>query len=82
MRRAFPSLPVSEADTAPESHANRFWSSAIPARSDAERPTVRPTGEPEAMEAATDSGVHAVVPVTSGADVESIESALRKLLAG
>jgi hypothetical protein len=34
------------------------------------------------MEAATDSGVHAVVPVTSGADVESIESALRKLLAG
>ena len=74
-------------DGAPRSEAERFWSSNVPARGDGERPTVRPSGEPDAPDARESSapahsGVHGVVPISDGSDVSSIEAALLKLLAG
>ncbi len=68
----------------------QFWASSFPPSADDEahdaadrRPTLRPTGEVDALPPAeASSGVHRIVPLSDYSEVESIEAAVRKLLAG
>jgi hypothetical protein len=63
---------------------NEFWAPGQSTNDVDDRPTLRPTGEQDSFDVRelVPSGVHRILAPRDGSDVESIEGALRKLIAG